>query len=180
MTEPAERREAWDPVIFDALLTPQRSLSPRGFVIFMAAVCAASFVAGLMSVLAGAWPVVGFLGLDLVLIYIAFRINYRHARLYETLELTPRNLTVQQVDHRGRASSWRFQSTWLQVLLDDPPAHDSQLTLRSHGRKLVIGAFLTPGERLDLAKALRRALARARCAPRPAQDQARPSTFLME
>jgi Mn2+/Fe2+ NRAMP family transporter len=67
MTEPAERREAWDPVIFDALLTPQRSLSPRGFVIFMAAVCAASFVAGLMSVLAGAWPVVGFLGLDLVL-----------------------------------------------------------------------------------------------------------------
>ena len=167
MVEPYERREARETLVFDALLTPHRSLSRRGFLIVMAAVCAACLAAGLLFVLVGAWPVVAFLGLVVALIYIAFRINYRHGRTYETLELTPRNLTVRRVDHRGKASSWRFQSTWLQVLLEDPKAHHSRLTLRSHGRKLVIGAFLSPAERLDLATALRCALARAKCAPQP-------------
>ena len=167
MAKPDEYRDAREPLVFDALLTPHRSLPPRGFVIVMAAVCTACLAAGLLFVLLGAWPVMAFLGLVVALIYIAFRINYRHGRIYETLELTPRDLTVRRVDHRGKASSWRFQSTWLQVLLEDPTAHHSRLTLRSHGRNLVIGAFLTPAEQLDLAAALRRALARAKCAPQP-------------
>jgi uncharacterized membrane protein len=167
MVVPDERREAREPLVFDALLTPHRSLSPRGFLALMAVVCAAGFAAGLLFVLVGAWPVVAFLGLVVALIYIAFRISYRHGRVYETLELTPRNLTVRQVDHWGKALIWRFQPTWLQVLIDDPPAHHSRLTLRSHGRSLTIGAFLSPGERFDLAAALRRALARAKCAPGP-------------
>ena len=167
MVEPDERREARELLVFDALLTPHRSLSPRGFLVFMAAVCATGFAAGLLSVLAGAWPVMAFLGLVVALIYIAFRINYRHGRMHETLALTRRDLTVRRVDHRGRVASWRFHPTWLQVLIDDPPRHHSQLVLRSHGRNLVIGALLTPAERFDLAAALRRALARAKCAPRP-------------
>ena len=167
MTETRKPEDGKEPPLFDVLLTPHRSLSPRGFLIVMAAVCAACLAAGLLFVLVGAWPVVAFLGLVVVLIYISFRINYRHGRIYETLELTPGNLTVRRVDHRGKASSWRFQSTWLQVLLEDPTAHHSRLTLRSHGRKLVIGAFLSPAERLDLATALRCALARAKCTPQP-------------
>ncbi len=154
-------------MLFDATLTPHRSLSPRGFVILMAVICAVSFVAGMVFFLAGAWPVVGFLGLDVLLIYVAFRINYRHGRVFETLELTRQDLVVRRVDHWGKESRWRFQPVWLQVLIDEPPAHDSQLTLRSHGRSVTIGTFLTSDERLDLAKALRRALAKLRCAPEP-------------
>lgn len=163
MTREPETAEA--PVLFDATLTPHRSLSPRGFLILMAVICAVSFAAGLAFFLAGAWPVVGFLGLDVLLIYLAFRINYRRARRFETLELTAGNLTVRRVDHWGKESRWRFQPTWLQVQIDDPPAHHSQLTLRSHGRSLTIGAFLTSEERLELARALRRALAKLHCAP---------------
>lgn len=154
-------------VVFDALLTPHRSLSPRGFLVLMAVICTISFTAGWIFLLMGAWPVVGFLGLDVLLIYVAFRINYRRARTYESLRLTPRALTVRRVSHWGEASHWRFQPTWLQVLMDDPPHHNSQLTLRSHGRSLVIGRFLTPDERLDLARALRTALAEACAAPLP-------------
>lgn len=161
MIAPATRNS----VLFDATLTPHRSLSPRGFVILMAIICAVSFVAGMMFFLAGAWPVVGFLGLDVLLIYLAFRINYHHGRMFETLELTRRDLVVRRVDHWGKESRWRFQPAWLQVLIDEPPAHDSQLTLRSHGRSVTVGAFLTADERLDLAKALRRALAKLSCAP---------------
>ena len=60
---------------------------------------------------------------------------------------------------------WSFQPAWLQILMDDPPDLGNQLTLRSHGNCLVIGSFLTPGERLDLARALRSALAETRAVP---------------
>ena len=165
MDQETEHRDQDTPALFDAVLTPHRSLSPRGFVVLMAAICAFSFSAGLGFFLAGAWPVVGFLGLDVLLVYIAFRINYRRARMYETLHLTRDALTVRRVDHWGGESHWRFKPAWLQVLLDDPPAHASPLTLRSHGKSLAIGGFLTAEERRGLANALAAALAEARSVP---------------
>ena len=155
-------------VLFDAVLTPHRSLSPRGFVILMVAICVVSFSAGVGFYLAGAWPVVGFLGLDVLLIYLAFKINYRQGRTYETLHLTRERLLIHRVDHWGDSTEWSFQPTWLQVLIDDPPRRDSQLVVRSHGESLAIGAFLTVDERLDLAKALRAALRDVHRAPDPA------------
>lgn len=148
--------------LFDALLTPHRSLGPRGFLIFMCLLSGLSFTAGLAFYLAGAWPVVGFMGLEVLLVWIAFRLNYRDARQYERLVLTPALLTVERVTHHGERREWRFQPTWLRVEMADPPEPDSPLTLASHGRRLSIGSFLSAEERLDLAKALRRALAAAR------------------
>lgn len=161
MTAEPEDREDTD-VLFDAQLTPHRSLPPLGFILVMGLICVISFAAGVLFFSMGAWPVIGFLGLDVLLIYLAFRASYRSGRMYETVKLTRRDLTVRRVDHWGRASSWSLPAGWLQVLMDDPPAHESQLTLRSHGQSLVIGSFLTPTERLDLAQALRRALEEAR------------------
>ena len=154
-------------VLFDAMLTPHRSLSPRGFLVLMSLVCAVSFAAGLAFFLMGAWPVVGFMGADVLLIYLAFRINYRRARMFEEVVLTRDALTVRRVDHWGGEKRWTVQPYWLQVRMDDPPEHESQLTLRSHGKSLIIGAFLTPEERLSLARELQRHLAVCRCAPGP-------------
>ena len=151
-------------LLFDALLTPHRSLSPRGFLIFMAAISAVSFTAGLALFLAGAWPIVGFLGADVLLIYLLFRANYRHGRRHEILQLTARRLTVRKINHYGEERSFAFQPYWLRVRMDDPARHESQLVLESHGKRLVIGSFLAPEERLDLAKALRKALAESRSA----------------
>lgn len=166
MSEPSDAPQRAD-LLFDALLLPHRSLSPRGFLLLMALVGATSFCAGLVCFLIGAWPVVGFLGLEVALIYGAFRLNYRQARLYETVRLTRRDLTVERIGQRGDVSTWRFQPAWLQVQMDDPPRPTSQLVLRSHGRSLPIGRFLTAQERSDLAAALRAALTRARTACRP-------------
>ena len=149
---------------FDAVLHPHRSLSPLGFWLVMGAVAGVSFTAGVMFLTAGAWPVFGFYGLDVALIYWAFRASYRSGRLYERVHLTPDRLIVERVSPSGRLRRWAFQPYWLKVEMDDPPAHDSHLTLRSHGRTLVIGAFLTPEERLEVASALRAALARTRVA----------------
>ncbi len=128
--------EAAGESFFDARLRPHRSLSPRGFLLLMIAAGAVAFLAGLACFLVGAWPVTGFLGLEVALVYLAFKINYRHGRMYETLRLTRGELTVARVNHRGVRKTWRFQPAWLQVLIDDPPGHGSQLVLRSHGTSL--------------------------------------------
>ncbi len=153
------------PLLLNACLRPNRSLSPRGFIILMSVVCAISFVGGLAFFIAGAWPVVGFMGFDVLLIYLAFRINYRDGRNYETLCMTQSELEVTKVNFRGEARRWQFQPAWLQVHIDNPVEHDSALTLRSHGRSLIIGHFLTPEERAEVANAITDALNKARQFP---------------
>ncbi len=161
-TQAPRDTESAEPLLLNACLRPNRSLSPRGFVILMSAVCAISFVGGLAFFLAGAWPVVGFLGFDVLLIYAAFRINYRDGRNYETLCMSPSELEVTKVNYHGKTRRWQFQPAWLQVHIDNPVEHDSALTLRSHGKSLVVGSFLAPEERAEVANAVTDALVKAR------------------
>ena len=77
-----------DPELFSALLTPHRSLNRTGFLVLMSVVSAVSFVGGVASVLMGAWPILGFFGLDALAIYWAFKVNFRRARAYEEISIT--------------------------------------------------------------------------------------------
>ena len=147
---------------FRAILHPHRSLGPTGFLILMLAIGGVSFVTGMVFLLMGAWPVFGFFGLDVALVYLAFRLNYRSGRLYETVELTPEALTVTRVHPSGKRESFDFNPYWVRVEMDDPPEHGSQLTLWSHGKFLRIGQFLAPEERARFATILKTALIRAR------------------
>jgi len=146
-------------VLFDAILTPHRSLGPTGFALLMGFVAAVNVGLGVSFVLRGAWPIFGFCGLDVLLFYVMFRMNYRSARMFERVRLLPDEVIVERHDVGGKRQSWRFQPYWLRITMDDPPDHGSQLVLSSHGESLAIGSFLTPAERLDLARALRAALA---------------------
>jgi uncharacterized membrane protein len=147
-------------VHFDAVLNPHRSLSPKGFLILMLALGGISFAAGVAFLAMGAWPVFGFFGLDVLLVYVAFKLNYRSGRLVEAVRLTDRQLCIRRIQPGGQTREWNFEPYWVRVEMDDPPEHASQLTLRSHGRSLTIGAFLAPEERLELARALADALGR--------------------
>ncbi len=147
---------------FDFVLRPHRSLSPTGFWIIMGILAAWSFVGGIVFWLAGAWPVIGFCGVDVALVYWAFRASYRDQRAHERLWLNGDTLTVQRVDKRGAEERFSFPSYWVRVRLDEPPNRQSRLTVSSHGRHVVIGAFLAPEERAALAQALAAALERAR------------------
>lgn len=151
-----------DPPLFNAVLTPHRSLSPTGFWLLMGGVALVSFTAGLVFLLKGAWPVFGFFGVDVALVYFAFRASYRSGHLYETVRLTRGELSIQRVLPSGQTRSWTFQPYWLRVHIDEPAVPSSQLTLTSHGRSVAIGSFLSPAERVELARALRDALSRAR------------------
>jgi uncharacterized membrane protein len=159
MSEPAPPR-------FDVVLRPHRSLSPTGFWVVMGILVVWSFVGGIVFLSVGAWPVIGFFGIDVALVYWAFRASYGDRRAHERLRLDGDTLTVQKVDKRGAEERFSFQSYWLQVRLDDQSG-EGQVVLSSHGRQLVVGAFLAPEERAVLARELSAALSRARMAPRP-------------
>lgn len=152
-------------IFFDAVLHPHRSLSPFGFRLLMVVAACMMLGVGFLFALMGAWPVIGFCGLEFLLLYVMFRSNYRAARGYERVRLSDVSFDVQKIDPRGSEKNWRFEPTWLQVHMDNPPEHHSQLTVASHGRRLTIGKFLTPEERVEVADALRGALHLRRTTP---------------
>jgi len=121
-----------------------------------------SFAAGIAFVLLGAWPVCGFFGLDVALVYVAFRVSYRSARQHEILRLTDTDFDVERVSVYGERRRWRFQPFWLRIVLEEKSAEENRLMLTSHGRSVVLGSFLGPAQRRDLAGALKAALARWR------------------
>lgn len=147
---------------FEAVLYPNRSLDRSGFIVLMAGVSSLAAALGLAFALAGAWPVSGFLWLDVLLLHLAFRSVQRQSRRRELIRLDASGLHVRRVDPDGSWRDWRFEPYWVRVDMDDPPRRDSLLTLASHGLRLRVGAFLTLEERLALARALRAALQRYR------------------
>jgi uncharacterized membrane protein len=155
-----------EPTLFSAVLTPYRSLGGAGFVVLMTAVSAISFAAGVVFLLIGAWPVVGFLGLDVLLVYWAFKANYRAALAYEQVTMTPSELRVRRVTERGEVAEWTLNPVWVRL---DREVHEEfgieRLFLVSHGRRLSIAAFLGPREKAELAAALSAALVQARRGP---------------
>jgi len=155
-----------EPALFSAVVTPNRSLSHAGFLIVMAIVGGISFVAGMAFLLLGAWPVFGFFGLVVVLIYWAFRANYRAATAFEEVTVTASELRVRKVSHRGKASEWSFNPLWVRL---DRESHDEfgieRLFLVSRGRRLPIASLLGPQEKESFAAALGAAIGEAKRGP---------------
>lgn len=128
----------------------------------MLAIGGVSFVSGMAFLLMGAWPVMGCFGLDVALVYIAFKLNYRAARAYELVELTPSTLTLMQVSASGETKSFEFNPYWVRVLFTERPDGGNHLKLASHGRELEFGRLLNDEERRDFAHALSGALSASR------------------
>src|SRR5947209_4106357 len=101
--------------LFSACLTPHRSLNRTGFLVVMAVVSVVSFAAGVAFLLMGAWPVVGFFGLDLLAIYFAFKLYFRRARATEEIHMTQSELYVRRVSHRGHVIEFTFNPLWVQL-----------------------------------------------------------------
>ena len=154
------------PELFSALLTPHRSLNRTGFLVVMAFVTFVSFAAGLAFLLMGAWPVLAVFGLDVLAIYWAFQVNFRRARASEEIWVTPSELRVRRISHRGHVVEFVLNPLWVQI---DQKIHAEygieKLYLLSKGRRVAIASFLGPDEKASFAKALTAALQAARRGP---------------
>jgi uncharacterized membrane protein len=158
--------DAPEPILFSALLTPHRSLNRSGFLLVMAFLTVISFCTGVAFLLMGAWPVFGLFGLDVLAVYWAFKINFRRARASEEISVTPSELRLRKVSHRGHAIEWVLNPLW--VRFDKVATEEfgiERLYLVSQGRRLSIGSFLSPDEKASFAKALVTALQAARRGP---------------
>jgi len=160
------RHSGEEPAIFAAVITPHRSLSRAGFITLMTTICGISFTGGLFFLSIGAWPVFGFMGLDVLLIYLAFRANYRAAAAYEQIRVTASELNFRKVSARGQVTEWSFNPVWTRLDRED---HEDfgllRLFLVSRGQRLAVAGELSPPERESFAEALAAALGEARRGP---------------
>ncbi len=114
----------------------------------------------------GAWPVFGFFGLDVLIIYWAFRLNYRRAAATEDIVVTPYEIRVRRVSHRGHVVEWTLNPLWVQLeRKEDAEFGIEKLYLVTRGRRLSVASFLGPDEKASFAKALSVALQAAKRGP---------------
>jgi uncharacterized membrane protein len=149
--------------LFAATLTPHRSLTPIGKRVVIGLVAALALVPGVVFYLAGAWPVVGFMGLDVLAIVVALTVSMRSGRAYEVLTLWPTSLELKRVDAKGEADILTYIPAGVRFLVDrDYNERVTALWLKSDGKKVPLGAFLSPDEKLSLSKVFGTALRKAR------------------
>ena len=156
-----------DAQIFSAHLTPHRSLNQRQFHILLMVVGICMFATSLPFVILGAWPVAGFMGLDLALVWYAFRASFRAARAYEDVCVTPLELSLAKVSAGGERREFLFSPGFVRLEKNEHEEYGVQrLDLVSRGRRVEVAGFLGPDAKADLARDLSRALSEARRGPR--------------
>ena len=162
--------DADDAALFAARLSPRRSFTPAAARRLLVATFVASALFSLPFYLAGAWPIVGFLGLDVALLGLAFRASFRAARGYEDYRLTYLELEFARVSARGARREWRFNPAWVTLERGETGTTAERLALRSRGRRHEIASFLGPDEKAAFASDLTRALVEARRGPRQSDE----------
>jgi uncharacterized membrane protein len=149
-------------VYLDAVVEPPSSLSQRGFDRVMLAFGGASLLMGCAFIAIHAYPVAGFMGLEVLLLWSLLRRNMgaRGARTY--LRVTAETVDVRKVDARGRERLARLPAPFARVEFDRLVPGPGALRLSHSGRRYAIGEHLTQRERESLARRLDQALAAAR------------------
>lgn len=149
-------------IYMDAVLTPNSSLSPRAFMIMMSAFGAVSFICGLAFLSMGALPVVGFFGLDVLLVYTAFKWTFKKQTESTRVTVTNEHLRMHHTKPNGETKSVSLPTAFVRIELDEAATPNSWLRVEYGLKAYVIGRFLTLAERKSLAKALRQAVMNAR------------------
>jgi uncharacterized membrane protein len=149
--------------LFAATLTPHRSLTPAGKRMVIGLVAALALVPGLIFYVAGAWPVVGFMGADVLAIWVALTVSMRGGKAYEVITLWPASLELRKVDAKGGEEILRFTPAAVRFLVDrDYNERVTALWFKADDRKVPVGAFLSTDEKLSLSKVFGTALRKAR------------------
>ena len=153
-------------VLLAAKLTPHRSLNRTGFLVLMSFIGVVSFAAGIAFLLMGAWPVFGLMGLDVLAIYWAFRVNFRRARACEEVHVSYAECRVRRIGHRGDVAEWTFNPLWVRIDRQDHEEFGLEhLYLVARGHRISLGRFLGPTEKERFYNVLAPALVEARRGP---------------
>lgn len=149
--------------LFAALLTPHRSLGTKGIRIVVAVYLGFALIPGVYFYISGAWPIVGFLGLDAVLLWWALSASRKSGDAFEEVTLWPDSLEVRHVTAKGRENMHAFNPFWVRFQVDKDYEHRvTRLALRNREEELEIGAFLNPDDKASFATIFGQALSKAK------------------
>ncbi len=146
-----DSQEADDDICYSRVLRPHRSSSERAVKIVTGFVLCLFIPTGMVFLLVGAWPVFGFMGLEVIALILALSYNHKVGSAFEAITITDKEFRHSKVDHWGKRKHTSFQPQWLQVRIDET---SQQLIAGTHGKRVVIGKFLTDDEREELCNVL--------------------------
>ena len=113
-------------------------------------------IAVAFSLVFGAWPIMPFAGIEMVVLYLAFRYMDRHAGDYERITIRGDSVAI-EVREGSRVTRHELNRCWAQVVCE---ADGVRLALRSHGRDVEVGRHMRDEQRADMARELKRELRR--------------------
>jgi uncharacterized membrane protein len=149
-------------IYLDAVLEPPRSLSPRGFDRLMLGLAVFNFCVSVGFIAAGAFVVVGFMGLDVLALWLVFRASFQAQTARTFVRVTAEAVDVRKIDGRGRERRASLPAGFARVELDRNASGAHALRVKASNRAYAIGEHLTPRERESFARRLTQALAEAR------------------
>ena len=144
--------------VFEAVIVPHRSLSPRGLRILIAVICLLCGLTVLRFWFIGAWPVAAFSVAEISLAIFLLRLNASRARASELVLLSADTLRIVRTDRTGKRQERELPAGWLNVVIEESPGRVPKLLLVAHGVREEIAATLGEDEKRDLWAALRAAL----------------------
>jgi uncharacterized membrane protein len=131
--------------------------------ILMGALLFGWLVTGAIFLAHGAWPVFGFFGLDVLLVYVAFRLNYRSGRASEEVSVSRTSLDIRKIAPSGRTEAFQFNPFWARFSVSrHQEIGITGMAVVGQGRNVPIGSFLNPDDRESFATAFSGALAKAK------------------
>ncbi|MGV3551507.1 DUF2244 domain-containing protein [Rhizobium sp.] len=146
--------------VFNAVLTPYRSLGRTGFFVLVAITLVVTVFNVIFFLVADALPVAMFFGIDVALLYGAFYLNYRSARAREEVRISRTELEIRKVAPSGKARVSRYNPFWAKFHVDRHSEYGiTSMAVTGEGRRTVFGSFLNPDDRESFARAFTSALA---------------------
>ncbi len=141
---------------FSRVARRNNSLSSTGRFLVFAFLFAVSVGIAAGFALLGAWLILPFAGLEMLVLYLAFRCMDRRAGDFERIAITGDRVEI-EIREAGRLESFELNRCWAQLVGGD----DGRLALRSHGRDVRIGRHLNDEQRLALKHEIGRHLREA-------------------
>jgi uncharacterized membrane protein len=155
------------PLYMDAVISPNRSLSATGLHVLLGVVIAFNLMIAIFLLVLGAPPVLPFLGLDVLALWLALRASFRAAQRKERVRVTAEAVTVSREDEKGARVIWTSPTAFTGVDVDQPGEHEARVRLRIYRKRLTLARALSPPERVEFADALRQAIRDARAERHP-------------
>ena len=143
--------------LYSITLKPYRSLTKLGFLLMMIALCTFCFITGIIFIKIGAWPVFGFFGLDVFLVYVFFRLSFKSGEEFETINLTKKKLIIKKYKLK-KIRTYIFDANWIKIKILNPKSHTNKLQISSKNKSLIVGSFLRPDEKIVVFQNIQNAL----------------------